>query len=128
MSTHTPHATEQAFFRALIESDYETLQRVLADDFVLIDVMSGSEVTKAALIEAICGGQLKFESIERVEYRERVYERTVVVTGQTEMAGHYGGQAFRTSSRYTHVFVDDGETWRMVSAQGTQIAAPQSAA
>jgi hypothetical protein len=37
------------------------------------------------------------------------------------MSGHYSGQTFRASSRYTRVFVNDSGEWRMVAAQGTQI-------
>jgi hypothetical protein len=51
-----------------------------------------------------------------------------VITGQTEMAGWFGEQAFRARSRYTHVFVAEGEQWRMVTAQGTQIASGPAAA
>ena len=122
MSKQSPEAVEQEFFTGLIDADVETLARVLADDFLLIDVMTGSEVPRAALLEVVEGGQVRFERIDRVEYRVRVYGGTAVITGRTEMNGLFGGQPFRASSRYTHVFVDEGERWRMVAAQGTQIA------
>lgn len=127
MTRPNPESTELDFFEALTEANRETLAKVLADDFVLIDVMTGSEVPKSDLLEVVSGGLLKFESIDRIDYRVRVYGTTAVVTGHTEMKGLYDGQAFKASSRYTHVFVDDGERWRMVAAQGTQIA-PSSGA
>lgn len=122
MREQTPDSADQEFFTALTEANVGVLNRVLADDFVLIDVMSGSEVPKATLLNVVSSGQLKFETIERVEYRVRVYGITAVVIGRTEMGGHYNGQPFRVSSRYTHVFVDDSGHWRLVAAQGTQIA------
>jgi hypothetical protein len=122
MSPQTPDSAEQEFFTALTEANVGVLDRVLADDFVMIDVMTGSEVPKAALLDVVGSGQLKFEAIERVEYRVRVYGIAAVVIGRTEMSGHYSGQPFRSSSRYTHVFVDDSGHWRMVAAQGTQTA------
>jgi ketosteroid isomerase-like protein len=128
MSKHSPEAVEQEFFTALIEADVEMLTRVLADDFLLIDVMTGSEVPRSALLEVIAAGQLRFERIDRTEYRVRVYGTTAVITGRTEMSGAFGGQLFQASSRYTHVFVDDRGHWRMVSAQGTQIVPSPSAA
>jgi ketosteroid isomerase-like protein len=127
MIEQTPDAAEQEFFAALVEADVETLGRVLADDFVLIDVMTGSEVPKSALLEVVGGGELQFASIERVEFRVRVYGTAAVVTGRTEMGGVYAGQPFQASSRYTHVFVAEGAGWRMVAAQGTQIT-PQPVA
>jgi hypothetical protein len=122
MNKQTPEAVEQEFFTALIAADTAELQKILADDFILIDVMSGSEVSKAALLETIGGGQLRFKNIERVEFRVRVYATTAVITGRTEMSGTFIEQAFRASSRYTHVFVEENGRWRLVSAQGTQTA------
>ncbi|MGH9840107.1 MAG: nuclear transport factor 2 family protein [Blastocatellia bacterium] len=122
MNEQTPDAVEKEFFTALIEANVETLDRVLADDFVLIDVMTGSEVAKSALLDVVGGGHLKFARIDRLEFRVRVYGTTAVVTGRTEMSGRFGGQPFGAGSRYTHVFVEQGGQWRMVAAQGTQIA------
>ena len=118
----TPDVVEQDFFTALIGSNVEALDRVLADDFVLIDVMTGSEITKSMLLEVIGGGQLKFETIDRVEFRVRVYETAAVVNGRTEMKGSFAGATFNASSRYTHVYIEQRGHWRMVAAQGTPIA------
>jgi len=95
---------------------------LLVDDFVLIDVLSGSEITKPMLQAAIGSCQVKFDTIEVVESRMRVYAaNTAVVTGRTEMRGRVGEAAFTASSRYTHVFVAQDGHWALVSAQGTQI-------
>src|SRR5262249_45612493 len=122
-NTQTPDAIEQEFFNALIAGNTTELASLLADDFMLIDVMSGSEVSKAALLETIGGGQLKFNQIDRLDFRVRTYSTATVITGRTEMSGTFVDQPFRASSRYTHVFVEQNGGWRMVSAQGTQIAA-----
>jgi hypothetical protein len=45
-----------------------------------------------------------------------------VVIGRTEMRMRFERTAFTTKSRYTHVYVEEGGRWRMVSAQGTPIA------
>src|SRR5882724_606241 len=105
MTMQTPDSAEQEFFTALTEANVGVLDSVLADDFVLIDVMTGSEVPKAELLNVVSSGQLKFETVERLEYRMRVYGIAAVVIGRTEMSGHYSGQPFRASGRYTHVFV-----------------------
>jgi len=57
-----PLGTEIRFFTGLLESNVEALNRVLTDDFLLIDVMGGSEIPKAVLLDAIRSGQLKFET------------------------------------------------------------------
>jgi hypothetical protein len=117
-----PLAAERRFFTALVEGNLNDLEEVLANDFLLIDVMSGSEVPRAAMLDVLRSGQLKFESIEPAEARVRRYGATAVITGRTEMSMRFGETALAARSRYTHVFVEQGGRWRMVAAQGTQIA------
>lgn len=126
MTTVNPADVEQQFFDALVAADCDSLDRVLADDFVLIDVMTGSEVPKSDLLNVMGSKVLIFEKIERIEFRVRIYGTTAVITGRTEMNGMFAGQTFSASSRYTHVFVVVEDSWRMVAAQGTQIAPPPS--
>ena len=82
----------------------------------------GSEVKKPDLLAVLRSGQLKFEVIEPAESQVRHYGITAVITGRTQMIGRFGETPFTASSRYTHVFVKDQDQWRLVSAQGTQIA------
>jgi hypothetical protein len=117
-----PQVAEQEFFSSLIGGDVGALDRILGDDFLLIDVMTGSEVKKPDLLAVLSSGQLKFEAIEPLESHVRLYGFTAVITGRTRMSGRFGEAPFTASSRYTHVFVRDQGQWRLVSAQGTQIA------
>ncbi|MGE0884318.1 MAG: nuclear transport factor 2 family protein [Blastocatellales bacterium] len=128
MNKQNPETAEQEFFTALIEANAEALAELLADDFLLIDVMSGSEVSKAALLEMVGARHLQFNEINRMEFRVRHYGVTAVITGRTEMRGVFAEQPFQASSRYTHVLVGEGERWRIVSAQGTQITSPSTEA
>jgi ketosteroid isomerase-like protein len=120
-----PLTADRRFFAGLIAGDVRSLDHILAEDFLLIDVMNGSEISKPAFLAAIGAGQIKFESIEPAENRVRLYQTTAIITGRTEMAGLIGGTSFAASSRYTHVFVDQQGEWRLVTAQGTQISQPQ---
>ena len=112
---------EREFFAALLQADLEALERVLADDFLLIDVMRGAEITKASLLGVLGSGQLRFEDIEPTDQRVRLYRATAVVTGRTRMRGRFGGTPFAALSRY-HVYVEQYGRWRLVAARGTPIA------
>jgi len=116
-----PQAAEQQFFDSLIGSDVGALERILSDDFLLIDVMTGSEVKKPDLLTILRSGQLKFDAIEPIESQVRHYGITAVITGRAQMSGRFGETPFTARSRYTHVFVEMQNRWRLVSAQGTQI-------
>ena len=113
--------TDHHFFAALINADVPVLEHILSEDFILIDVMSGSEISKKAFIGFVRSRQITFESITPAENRVRTYGTTAVITGRTEMKGKFGDTPFATQSRYTHVFGREQDEWRLVSAQGTQI-------
>ncbi|HEX4644910.1 MAG TPA: nuclear transport factor 2 family protein [Verrucomicrobiae bacterium] len=117
-----PLTTDRQFFSALIRNDLAALDEILADDFILIEVMGGSEVSKSDLLEVLRSGQLKFQTIEPADSRVRSYQTTAIVTGRTKMNGQFGETPFSTASRYTHVYVRQSDRWRMVSAQGTPIS------
>ena len=117
-----PVAIDKQFFAALIAGDAQALDHILVDDFILIDVMSGSEITKPAFLAFIGSGQITFESIEPTENRVRFYPTTAIITGRSQMKGQLGDALFAASSRYTHVFVDQRGEWRLATAQGTQIS------
>ncbi|HET6373622.1 MAG TPA: nuclear transport factor 2 family protein [Candidatus Polarisedimenticolia bacterium] len=119
---------EDRFFAALSNGDQEELAGVLADDCVLIDVMTGSEVPRSDFVGLVGSGRLVFASIERLDARVRLYGGTAIVTGQTRMIGRFDALSFRVRSRYTHVYAQDLDAFRLVNAQGTPVApdVPQS--
>jgi ketosteroid isomerase-like protein len=116
-------SAEDWFFQALLRGDAVSLERVLTPDFLLIDVMTGTEIPGALLVELVGSRQLVFESVERIDARVRLYGEAAIVTGRTRMRGRYGDQPFETHSRYTHIYVYATGVWQLASAQGTPIAA-----
>ena len=117
---------ENRFFGALLGFNRAALDAVLAPDFLLIDVMTGSEIPREFLVDAVAARQLVFETIDRSDGRVRQYGNTAIVTGETRMRGRYGEQSFAAHSRYTHVYLKGASGWQLVTAQGTPIA-PASA-
>jgi ketosteroid isomerase-like protein len=114
---------DDAFFAALVASDAETLESVLDDDFVLVDVFSGGVVARDELIGSIRGDVLTFVTIDVIERATRRYGDVAVVVGRTRMTVTYEGVELAAASRYTHVLARaTGGIWRLVSAQGTPVA------
>lgn len=116
-----PLVAEHQFFTSLAKSDLESLDHVLVDDFILIDVLGGSEINKTALLAMMGSGQLTFNAIVLADYHLRFYHATAVVNGRAQMTGSFGPNRFAANSRYTHVYVEQQGRWRLVSAQGTPI-------
>lgn len=117
-----PLSAEAAFFGALLVGDADQLDGVLAPDFLLVDVMTGSLNARDGFLEAVRSGELRFDAIESAETLVRLYPPAAIVTGRTRMSGRFGTEAFTVRSRYTHVFVEKEGRWRLASAQGTPIA------
>jgi ketosteroid isomerase-like protein len=117
---------EDQFFGALLGGDAASLDKVLTEDFLIVDVSSGAVADRAAFVGALRDGSLVFHRIELVERLTRRYGDTAIIVGRTEMSGAFGGNGFAASSRYTHVFIrDSGDgRWRLATAQGTSIAEP----
>jgi ketosteroid isomerase-like protein len=117
-------------FAALLDSDIAALERLLADQFLIVDVISGSVHTRAGFLAAICGGTVSFLEIRTSpdEAEIRILDSGVgIVIGRSAMTlSDTEGAVTQVASRYTHVFQLDGETWRLVSAQGTQITSNPS--
>jgi len=120
MQTEELLSIERRFFDGLM-TKVDEVDQLMADDSLLVDVLSGSEVTKSELLTVLRSGQLKFEKIEPLSSRVRFYADTAVITGTTEMSGRFADESFAVSSRYTHVYVKSQDRWYLVSAQGTQI-------
>jgi ketosteroid isomerase-like protein len=119
----TPLTADRAFFAALLAADVAALDAALADDFLIVDVMTGSVAPRAAFLAAVAGGDVRFAAVDLVEVPlERRYGPDVaVVTGATRMRGTFAGAPFAVHSRYTHVFAERDGAWRLASAQGTPI-------
>jgi GNAT superfamily N-acetyltransferase len=120
-------ACDEAFFTALLGADPDLLGTILADDFVIIDVLSGQVACRAELLDAIRSGQLRFTEVTRYaeERSVRLRPPAAVVTGRTRMVLRYQGDEATAHSRYTHVRTRENGRWRLMSAQGTPTRAPR---
>jgi ketosteroid isomerase-like protein len=117
-------AADAALFAALLDRDLPALERILAEDFLIVDVASGDVHARAAFLEALDSGAVTFRSIEA--FPEEAVIRFAgadigIVVGRTEMSISAPTETIEVSSRYTHVFQREDGDWRLLSAQGTRI-------
>ena len=120
-------ACDESFFTALLAADHELLGTVLADDFLIIDVLSGQVGHRNELLGAISSGQLRFAKVTRhpEERWVRLHGSAAVVAGRTRMVMSYRGDEVAVQSRYTHAYGRENGRWRLMSAQGTPTSAPR---
>lgn len=120
---------EESFFAALLAADAGLLAAVLADDFLIVDVMSGQVADRAAILGAVESGDLEFLEVVRDPKQAAVRHRpgAAVVVGRTRMTMRFLGSEATVESRNTHVYAHDAGGWRLFSAQGTPVIDPPTA-
>jgi GNAT superfamily N-acetyltransferase len=130
MGTREVLACDESFFTGLLAADHELLGTILADDFLIIDVLSGQVARREELLGAISSGQLRFAEVTRhaEERSVRLRDSAAVVAGRTRMVMCYRGDEVTVQSRYTHVYTRESGRWRLMSAQGTPTRAPRMSA
>src|SRR5713101_5505272 len=81
---------DDEWIKALVRRDAETLDRIIADDFVFAYPLEGDD--KAQFISDVTSGQLKVEHISRGQVSVRVFGRTAVLTARDSATWLYHGR------------------------------------
>jgi len=76
--------------KAVVRGDGETLNRVMADDFIFTYPLEGDD--KAQFIADITSGDLKIEHITREQLSVRVFGSTAVVAARDSATWLYHGR------------------------------------
>ena len=111
---------ESEWGEAFERGDMATLDRVMADDYVLTDPL-GNLRTKAESLAAIETNELRFESTESDNVNVRVNGDTAVVTGRSRFRGRYKGWPMAGRYQYTDVLVKRSGSWKAVSSHITAL-------
>ena len=104
---------ENAFAEAIVNNDLESIRRLVADDWIIIDP-NGEIVDRTRFFEVIKSGVLTHDMMESKDSRVRVYGDSAVVTAVTRTKGKFMGHDFSTQERATDVFVKRDGRWQCV--------------
>lgn len=112
---------EEQLAAAWVNGDQEFIERILSDDWSVIDP-TGRILTKAEVLqEAFTGERTITEGkIDQVNVRD--FGEWAIVTGRTRMSGSYQGEQMTVVLRFTDVFVRTSGEWKCIASQGTFIA------
>ena len=111
---------ERAFADAIIKNDLESIGRIVADDWIIVDP-NGEIVDRTGFFEVIKSGALTHDIMESEDFRVRVYGDSAVVTAITSTKGKFMGQEFSTRERATDVFVKREGRWQCVLTHLTRL-------
>jgi ketosteroid isomerase-like protein len=110
---------ENEFARAVASNDADALDRLLADDWIIVEP-DGGMIDKARFLGVIRSGALSHEAMESTDPKIRVYGNTAVVTGLATSKGKFMGQDFTSCERATDIFVKQADCWKCVFTQLTR--------
>jgi len=101
---------------AVARNDAATMDRILADDFVLV-VGTGKVYTKADLLEEARSGRIVYDRQDDAEQTVRVWGDTAVVTALLTAKGREGRRVVDYRVWFSDTYVRFPDGWRYVLGQ-----------
>lgn len=114
----TVAALDTQYQAAVKANDAATMDRILADDFVLVEG-DGTSATKADLLKEAKSGRIVYEHQETLEQMVHLWGDTAVVTGKLWGKGTDGGKPFDWTLWYSDTYVRGPKGWRYVFGQAS---------
>jgi ketosteroid isomerase-like protein len=111
-------ALDTEYQAAVKKNDAATMDRILADDFVLV-VGSGKTYTKADLLKEARSGNYNYEHQEDTQQTVRVWGDTAVVTAKLWEKGTESGKPFDYTLWFSDTYVRTPSGWRYVFGQAS---------
>jgi ketosteroid isomerase-like protein len=103
---------------AVKKNDATTMDRLLADDFVLV-TGSGKVYTKADLLQEARSGRVIYERQEDAPQKVRVWGDTAVITAKLREKGTENGKPFDHTLWFTDTYVRTATGWCYVFGQSS---------
>jgi ketosteroid isomerase-like protein len=111
---------ENDWNNAIVKVDMAALNRVMADDWTIIDP-DGIIETKAEYLASIKSGETVLTSAVGDQWNVRVYGDAAVVLDRWTTKGQYKGKDVSGQYRYTDTWVKKAGRWQCVATAGTKI-------
>ena len=111
-------ALDKEYQTAVLNSDVATMDRILADDFVLV-TGKGRIYTKADLLEEASAGTVTYERQEDSNQTVRIWGNTAVVTALLWAKGMDHGKPFEYRLWFSDTYVRTPSGWRYVFGQSS---------
>ncbi len=111
-------ALDTQYQAAVKANDAATMDRILADDFILVEG-NGATATKEDLLKEAKSGRNVYEHQDGSEQTVRVWGDTAVVTAKLWGKGTDAGKPFEWVLWYSDTYVRGPKGWRYVFGQAS---------
>ncbi len=117
--TQDPTAIGNAFFKAMLDEDGNSMGKLLASDFSITS-FDGQSVDGDLLMQGVGGGYVVIDTGVVSDARTRQYNTdTAVMTGMWKVKGNIQGQPLDANSAFSVVSTKQGSGWKIVNVQFT---------
>lgn len=116
-----PTALGNAFFKALLDEDAKTLERLISSN---LDVISfdGQSIEGESLVEGLGNGTFSIATSLVSDEVTRLYnDDSAVMTGNWQVKGTILGQAYDDSVTFSIVSAKQAGVWKIVNVQFTPV-------
>jgi len=111
-------ALDTEYQAAVKNNDAVTMDRILADDFILV-TGRGKVYTKTDLLNTAKSGDVSYEQQDDTQQTVRVWGDTAVITALLWQKGIYKGQPFDDHLWFSDTYVRTPDGWRYVFGQAS---------
>jgi len=113
-------ALDTEYQAAVAKNDADTMDRILADDFVLV-LGNGTVHNKADLINEARAGKIKYEQQVEIDNSQkvRVWGDTAVVTAKLWLKGSREDKSFDRKLWFSDTYVRTDKGWKYVFGQAS---------
>jgi ketosteroid isomerase-like protein len=105
---------------AVKEADVKTLDKYLADDYLVVDPL-GRVHDKKQYLAHVSKDNARFEHLKETDVQVRNFGNTAVVTGLLNLKGTVKGKDVGGEYRWTRVYNKKGSAWQCVAEQHTYV-------
>lgn len=111
---------EQLWNQAEVAQDIHSLDQILADTFIYVDV-DGSLQNKTEFINGVTRRAEHIDSIRSESMLIHVHGNTVIITGVYHEKGTLNGKPYYHYGRFTDTWIKEGSAWLCAASQSTLI-------
>jgi ketosteroid isomerase-like protein len=111
---------EQLWNQAEVAKDTHSLNQLLSDTFLFVDV-DGSLQNKDQFLASVSDRSEHIDSIRSESMLSHVHGDTVIVTGVYHEKGSLNGKPYYHHGRFTDTWIRDGSAWLCAASQSTLI-------
>lgn len=112
---------EGEFLTASLKGDTAALGRMLADEYTF-SPPNGSVISKENYIALLESGTLKYEVMELVDTKVRVFSDAAIASSRVNVKGVVGTHVINGQDRSLTVYVKRQGRWQPVASQAARIA------